>query len=327
MLLAERLVGEARSRRARKMAPRERVVLAVSGGLFVLAAFAIALLVPNERDAGAARDRRTRHRLRAGRARAVRVRGLLRHRRAARDRAHLPARPAADRAAHHRAGQRGGDSPRDVRGVLAPGTPHGPAGRLLVLHSPRDSSRSARAGGGRPRRRLDLPARIPRSARRRLDLDLRARPPARPAALQGAGIGLVWHCAGGRDLRAARVPGDDRCGRQPGSTAGARPHHLALPQLRGRSRGPLRQDARVASRLPRHGDAALRRGRVRGQLHRSALALGRRAGQRRGRRARRPSGEPPGARVRRDAARRRQDRDPQGDPEQAQPRSPTASSR
>ena len=49
MLLAERLVGEARSRRARKMAPRERVVLAVSGGLFVLAAFAIALLVPNER--------------------------------------------------------------------------------------------------------------------------------------------------------------------------------------------------------------------------------------------------------------------------------------
>ncbi len=50
MLLAERLVGEARSRRAQRMAPRERVVLAVSAGLFVLAALVIAVLVPNERD-------------------------------------------------------------------------------------------------------------------------------------------------------------------------------------------------------------------------------------------------------------------------------------
>jgi HD-GYP domain-containing protein (c-di-GMP phosphodiesterase class II) len=49
MLLAERLVGEARSRRAQKMAPRERVVLRVSAGLFVAAAVAIALTVPNER--------------------------------------------------------------------------------------------------------------------------------------------------------------------------------------------------------------------------------------------------------------------------------------
>jgi HD-GYP domain-containing protein (c-di-GMP phosphodiesterase class II) len=50
MLLAERLVGEARSRRARRMAPRERVVLAVSAALFVVAALIVALVVPNERD-------------------------------------------------------------------------------------------------------------------------------------------------------------------------------------------------------------------------------------------------------------------------------------
>jgi HD-GYP domain-containing protein (c-di-GMP phosphodiesterase class II) len=49
MLLAERLVGEARSRRARKMAPRERVVLRVSAALFVISAVVIALTVPNER--------------------------------------------------------------------------------------------------------------------------------------------------------------------------------------------------------------------------------------------------------------------------------------
>jgi HD-GYP domain-containing protein (c-di-GMP phosphodiesterase class II) len=49
MLLAERLVGEARSRRARKMAPRERVVLRVSAALFVISAVIIALTVPNER--------------------------------------------------------------------------------------------------------------------------------------------------------------------------------------------------------------------------------------------------------------------------------------
>ena len=49
MLLAERLVGEARSRRARKMAPRERVVLRASAALFIAAALVIALVVPNER--------------------------------------------------------------------------------------------------------------------------------------------------------------------------------------------------------------------------------------------------------------------------------------
>ena len=49
MLLAERLVGEARSRRAQKMAPRERVVLTVSAALFLVAALIIALVVPNER--------------------------------------------------------------------------------------------------------------------------------------------------------------------------------------------------------------------------------------------------------------------------------------
>jgi HD domain len=50
MLLSERLVGEARSRRAQRMAPRERLVLAVSAACFLAAAIAIAALVPNERD-------------------------------------------------------------------------------------------------------------------------------------------------------------------------------------------------------------------------------------------------------------------------------------
>jgi HD-GYP domain-containing protein (c-di-GMP phosphodiesterase class II) len=50
MLLAERLVGEARRRRSRGMVPREKRVLGASAGLFVIAAAAIAVYVPNERD-------------------------------------------------------------------------------------------------------------------------------------------------------------------------------------------------------------------------------------------------------------------------------------
>ena len=42
-------MGEARSRRAQKMRPRERVVLTVSAALFLVAALIIALVVPNER--------------------------------------------------------------------------------------------------------------------------------------------------------------------------------------------------------------------------------------------------------------------------------------
>jgi HD-GYP domain-containing protein (c-di-GMP phosphodiesterase class II) len=50
MLLAERLVGEARTRRARGMEPRERLIVGTSAILFVAAAAAIALLLPNERE-------------------------------------------------------------------------------------------------------------------------------------------------------------------------------------------------------------------------------------------------------------------------------------
>jgi HD-GYP domain-containing protein (c-di-GMP phosphodiesterase class II) len=49
MLLAEKLVGEARSRRAQRMAPRERIVLAVSAACFLTVAVALALLLPNVR--------------------------------------------------------------------------------------------------------------------------------------------------------------------------------------------------------------------------------------------------------------------------------------
>src|SRR5829696_4112771 len=49
MLLAERLVGEARLRRATRMETRERLVTALSALTFLLAAIAIALGVPDER--------------------------------------------------------------------------------------------------------------------------------------------------------------------------------------------------------------------------------------------------------------------------------------
>jgi HD-GYP domain-containing protein (c-di-GMP phosphodiesterase class II) len=50
VMLAEQLVGEARARRARSMDSRERVVVAASAGVFCVAAVAIALLLPSERD-------------------------------------------------------------------------------------------------------------------------------------------------------------------------------------------------------------------------------------------------------------------------------------
>ena len=49
MLLAERLVGEARQRRARKMDQRERVVTGVSACAYLAVAVAIAVFVPDER--------------------------------------------------------------------------------------------------------------------------------------------------------------------------------------------------------------------------------------------------------------------------------------
>src|SRR5215210_5480431 len=50
MLLAERLVGEARTRRATRMDARERAVLAASAICFIAAAAAIAVFLPNERE-------------------------------------------------------------------------------------------------------------------------------------------------------------------------------------------------------------------------------------------------------------------------------------
>jgi HD-GYP domain-containing protein (c-di-GMP phosphodiesterase class II) len=49
MLLAERLVGEARQRRATRMETRERLVTALSALAFLVVAIAIAILVPDER--------------------------------------------------------------------------------------------------------------------------------------------------------------------------------------------------------------------------------------------------------------------------------------
>jgi HD-GYP domain-containing protein (c-di-GMP phosphodiesterase class II) len=50
MLLAERLVGEARTRRATRMDARERAVLAASALSYVAAAAALGFLLPNERE-------------------------------------------------------------------------------------------------------------------------------------------------------------------------------------------------------------------------------------------------------------------------------------
>jgi HD-GYP domain-containing protein (c-di-GMP phosphodiesterase class II) len=50
MLLAERLVGEARTRRASRMEPRERNVLVASASCFVVTAAVIAVLLPSERE-------------------------------------------------------------------------------------------------------------------------------------------------------------------------------------------------------------------------------------------------------------------------------------
>src|SRR5215203_2600451 len=50
MLLAERLVGEARQRRASEMDRRERRITSVSALLFLAAAIAMAVLLPDERN-------------------------------------------------------------------------------------------------------------------------------------------------------------------------------------------------------------------------------------------------------------------------------------
>ena len=54
VLLAEKLIGEARTRRSRRMAPRERLVLSVSAVAFLAVAVFIAGVVPDERNGGAA---------------------------------------------------------------------------------------------------------------------------------------------------------------------------------------------------------------------------------------------------------------------------------
>src|SRR5436190_3098481 len=50
MLLAERLVGEARTRRARELDHRERVVFGVSAALFLMVGVGMATLMPSARD-------------------------------------------------------------------------------------------------------------------------------------------------------------------------------------------------------------------------------------------------------------------------------------
>ncbi len=106
-------------------------------------------------------------------------------------------------------------------------------------------------------------------------------------------------------------------GRPAADAAQRRTAGLAARDPLARPPRAVHRGARAPARVPRHRDAARRRRRVRRPVHRGPLALGRRARARHGRRAWSRALPPPGARVRRAAARRREDRDPQGDPQQA----------
>ena len=286
-MLAEQLVGEARARRARGMDPRERSVLrrvrrAVPAGR------GRDRRVPARRARVPSADRRARGRLRADLAGPLRVRRLLRRARAARVRSAAPARPAPARAAARRAG----------RGALASCPTH----RRQLAHGPLAVACLATAGS-RSARCSCSPARARASPRSTPLRRLRRSPssPSSPATsawtslrdrcsdrlpLPRRASRLRRHRPRRRDPRAARVR-DHRWRR---STS--RSILLAIGPLvwllqifsQDRARA-LRGDARAAPRLPRHGDAALRRRRVRRQLHGRALALGRRPGQRRRRRA------------------------------------------
>ena len=236
--------------------------------------------------------------------------------------AFVPASPASRRSPTCRccrAGRRPRRAPGHRRGQLAPRALARPARGLLVCPRRRVVVLVALAPG-------DLDSRPPRGLRRsrsppislhRPQLDAAPRTGCSTVSPQRGPPRVRRHRPGRRDPHPARLRGLARRGRAAALLARDRARSSGCSTSSRTTARALHEDARAPARLPRHGDAAVGRGRVRGQLHGAALALGRRAGERGGRRARHPDRRPPGARVRGDAARRRQDRHPEGDPQQA----------
>ena len=127
----------------------------------------------------------------------------------------------------------------------------------------------------------------PPIARLASDLPARARSPGRCAAPQRSMVarpgstgtasrivaGSLWACARRRGPLPRRASRRAR-GRanEPARAARRRPARLAAARLLAGAQGALRRLARAAERLPRHGDAALRRRRGRGRLHRRSTA-------------------------------------------------------
>ena len=78
---------------------------------------------------------------------------------------------------------------------------------------------------------------------------------------------VLWACRVDAVARPARSPGRDPGARAARSAPRRRPAPLAAPRLLPGAQGALHRLARAAQRLPRHRDAAVRRGRGRGRLH------------------------------------------------------------
>ena len=272
----EHLVGEARERRKQSMDARERVVDTVSALLYLALAVAIALIVPNERDT----DWLLVICLVVGYAVVSRVRfeyGDLYM--SAEELVFVPllflaplnlvpllAALAAVMATVPEYVR--GEWHRDRWITTIPDT--------LVLHGS-----GARARGLRPGAAVARPARASTCAALvAAGLADFAWALSRDQLLHGKPVmEVVENCLGTN--RVAATFSADRllpCVRGRRRAAGAacdRAARLAAHGLLARSQRALVGDARAAPRLPRHGDAAGRRGRARRRLHRRALALGR----------------------------------------------------
>ena len=108
--------------------------------------------------------------------------------------------------------------------------------------------------------------------RRRPDLDARSQRHARSACPSATVLSeYVGISSDRRDLHAARIRGRGRREERAALPARDPAARLALPALLARPRRALHEGAGAPARVPRHGDAALRRRRVRGQLHGAAI--------------------------------------------------------
>ena len=329
-MLAEQLVGEARERRSTQ---HGRAASALVDG-------ASALRVPGRRRGDRAARPPTSAtpdhllvvglvaRLRGRLARALRVRRRLRRRPSSSSSSRCCCSRRSTRAAAGRASAavlaHAARTSRAAAGTATAGSR--PPRRLLVLRRPGAGPRRARPRDRRARPRRRLPARVRRPARRATS------PGPSPAT------GSLHACRSPRCSSdfARRPPASTRSSRRSPSSSRSRPSTsrsclLAIAPLVWLLDDLLaRRRERYAAALELHrayrGTVMLLSDVVEFEDEYTAehSPLGRRPGPRRGRRARHRPARAPGARVRRAAARRRQDRDPQGDPEQAGHARPTS---